>query len=431
MKDWVKQEGYPVVNVERDGGKLKLTQKRFAVSGSSASTTKWTTPLRLSNNSVVVVEGDSLSVDVDAKLPFVVVNAGQRGFAIVNYQGTEQRAALIKAFPSLDERDKTGIIGDCIQLCKARHYPVRELLDLFTAIAATETSPTVWELIANFWVYLSVLFDDDQNTKQALQKAGKALFSKIYTTWGGLKATPGTDGATAVARSAVIEALVHSDDKDVLLAAQEAFDASGPLGVHVDLRKVVWSAVISKGHKPSLDALNALIINPKSADADIERACLAVQKSRNAADITKIFQLTIPTVIVDDPLLDRRKAIEGGEQDKIKYKAGPIKLEFVATLAEGIATSNGAAKTAALSFITANLDKLVEHCGGATLIEELLRAYRFSSDDATSRSIRDFVGRASAEVKQYVQHVAEQVSEEIRINTAFKTASKSVIAQLK
>jgi len=370
-------------------------------------------------------------VDVDAKLPFVVVNAGQRGFAIVNYQGAEQRAALVKAFPSLDERDKTGIVGDCIQLCKARHFPVRELFELFTAISATETSPAVWKLIADFWVYLSVVFDDDQNSKQALQKFGKTLFNKIYTTWGGLKATPGTDGATASARSAVIEALVHSDNKDVLLAAQEAFDASGPLGVHVDLREAVWSAVISKGHKPSLEALNALIINPKAADADIERACLAVQKSRNATDITKIFQLTIPTVIVDDPLLDRRKAIEGGEQDKIKYKASPIKLEFVATLADGILTTNGAAKAAAWSFISTNFDKLLEHCGGAPLAEELLRAFRFSSDDATARSIKDFVGRVNAEVKQYVLHVAEQVAEEIRVNTAFKTASKSVIGQLK
>jgi len=257
------------------------------------------------------------------------------------------------------------------------------------------------------------------------------LFHKIYTSWGGLKPTPGSDGATTAARSAVIEALVHSDDKDVLLAAQEAFDASGPLGVHVDLREAVWSAVISKGHKPSLEALNALIINPKAADADIERACLAVQKSRNATDITKIFQLTIPTVIVDDPLLDRRKAIEGGEQDKIKYKASPIKIEFVATLAEGVLTSNAAAKAAAWSFISTNFDKLIEHCGGAPLAEELLRAFRFSADDATARSIKDFVGRVNAEVKQYVLHVAEQVAEEIRVNTAFKTASKSVIGQLK
>ncbi len=430
MKDWVKQDGFPVVSVERDGGKIKLTQKRFQVSGSTASTHKWITPLRLSNNAVVVIEGESLSIDVDAKLPFVVVNAGQRGFAIVNYQGAEQRAVLIKAFPSLDDRDKTGIIGDCIELCKARHFPLRELLDLFTAISATETSPSVWKLIADFWVFLSVLFDDDQTSKQNLQKHGKALFHKIYTAWGGVKHVAGQDGAIVTARNAIIDALAISDDKDVLLAAQESFDAAGPLAVHVDVRAAVWSAVISKGHKPSLEALNAIIVNPKAYDADVERACWAVQKSRNAADVTKIFQLTIPTVIVDDPLLDRRKAIEGGEQDKIKYKASPIKIEFVVALAEGVLTTNGAAKAAAWSFISSNFDKLVEHCGGAPIAEEFLRAFRFSADDATARSIKDFVGRLNAEVKQYVLHVAEQVAEEIRANTALKTASKSIVAQL-
>lgn len=228
MKDWSKLDGYPIVTVEKDGNKLKISQKRFLAAGaaapsasaSGAGAPKWTTPLRLSNNSLIVLDGEApVSVDVDAKVPFLVVNAGQRAFALVNYTG-DLRASLLKNFSSLDDRDKAGIIGDLIQLFRSKHLPIKELLDIFSGLSATETSPTVWRIIAEFWSYLLVIFDDDAASKANLQKFGKGLFHKIFTSLGGMKHNPQQDAATIGARVALINALVHSDDKDVLVAVQ-------------------------------------------------------------------------------------------------------------------------------------------------------------------------------------------------------------------
>lgn len=222
MKDWVKQEGYPIVTVEKDGHKIKLSQKRFLAAGAAApaAAQKWTTPLRLSNNSLIVLEGETpLSIDVDAKLPFLVVNAGQRGFVLVNYAG-ELRTELLKNFSSLNDTDKAGIVGDILQLFRSKHLGIKELLDILSSLAATETSPTVWRILAEFWTYLLTVFDDDAASKSNLQKFGKGLFHKIFTSLGGIKHDPKQDAATIAARVALIHALALSDDKDVLLAAQ-------------------------------------------------------------------------------------------------------------------------------------------------------------------------------------------------------------------
>ncbi len=429
MKEWVKQEGFPIVTVEKDGNKLKLSQKRFLAAGAAApaAAQKWTTPLRLSNNALVVLEGDApLSVDVDAKLPFVVVNAGQRAFVLVNYVG-DLRTSLVNNFSSLDDRDKAGIIGDLIELFRSRHLSLKELLDIFATVTATEKSPTVWRVIADFWVFLLVIFDDDGASKTNLQKHGKGLFHKIYTTWGGLKPVSGQDASTVGARNSVIDALVHSDDKDVLLAAQAEVDAGGLLSVHPDFRRVVWSAVVTKGHRPSLEALNALILNSKSADADVERAVLAVQKTRNTADIAKHFAATLPVVVEDNPLLDRRKAIDGGEIDKVKYKSSVIKPEFIQKFAEGLLDTNSAARQAGLSYISSNFEALVKNGGGVGVAEDFITCFRYSSDEGLARSLKDAVGRFNAEYKQYVGHVVEHVAEDIRSNAALKVIYIDVV----
>lgn len=405
MKDWVKQDGYPVVTVERTApNKLKLTQKRF---GAASSTQRWAIPLRIATSvapaeyKTIVMTGESEAIDIDAKATWVLVNAGQGAFVTVNYATAELRSALESHFHSLTEQDQVGLVADAIALFHAGSLSLKDLVSLFNHVAAKDATAPVWEMVIKFFDWALAVWDDDVNGKQALQKAGRAVFANVWKAWG-FSAKQGEDPRVAPIRGQLIELLAKCDEKPVLLAAQEMFDAKGPLGVEPNTRAGVWSAVIIKGNRLSLDALVQLAETSR-VDSDVRRALTAIQQTRNTGDIGKHFQMVLP---------------------KADGASATLKPQSLTDLLRGLQFAPASSRKAAWSFIQSNWEALIKAGGGPSAVaDEMLKVFENSADEAQARQLKDFVHRLDAETKGYVGKVVEQVAASIKENHARRVSA--------
>ena len=166
MDSWVKQMGYPVLQVESDrtGGQttLSVTQERFVYDrllgdgkpDSDSDNEVWRVPVSASQGSeesaVTVMDGRQTQIDVPGSGDgWVKLNPLQTGFFRVNYS-TEDWQRLVPAIESLElhATDRLGVQNDAYALSRAGLLPVTQFLSLAQAYK-NEGDASVWSDLAS------------------------------------------------------------------------------------------------------------------------------------------------------------------------------------------------------------------------------------------------------------------------------------------
>ena len=164
MDSWVKQMGYPVLQVEseRSGGqtRLSVTQERFVYdrllgdSEPDIDTEVWRVPISASQggqeSGVIVMDGRQAQLDVPGDgAGWVKLNPLQTGFYRVNYSN-EDWQRLVPAIESLElhATDRLGIQNDAYALSRAGLLPVTQFLSLAKAYR-NEDDASVWSDLAS------------------------------------------------------------------------------------------------------------------------------------------------------------------------------------------------------------------------------------------------------------------------------------------
>jgi puromycin-sensitive aminopeptidase len=112
MDGWIWQGGYPLVSVRLEGGSLKLSQRRYLISGKEDDTV-WDVPLLIrtgEGTQPALIEPDGLTVEVPAEGP-VVVNAGVHAFVRVDYDD-QLLGRLTADLRSLSTDERTQLVDD-------------------------------------------------------------------------------------------------------------------------------------------------------------------------------------------------------------------------------------------------------------------------------------------------------------------------------
>jgi len=107
MEYWIKNPGYPVITVRKDGKKFRFTQDRFFLDGTRGEG-KWPIPLTVitgSGKKSILME-DTAEVE-----DLIKVNANNSGFYRVAYD-SESFATVMKNYDKLSNLDRWGIISD-------------------------------------------------------------------------------------------------------------------------------------------------------------------------------------------------------------------------------------------------------------------------------------------------------------------------------
>ena len=272
MDSWVKQMGYPVLQVESDrtGGQttLSVTQERFVYDrflgdgepDSDSDNEVWRVPVSASQGSeesaVTVMEGRQTQIDVPGSGDgWVKLNPLQTGFFRVNYS-TEDWQRLVPAIESLElhATDRLGVQNDAYALSRAGLLPVTQFLSLAQAYK-NEGDASVWSDLASNLRDIEQLISDEA-IHPAYQGFAREIFGPAARKIG-WEPKPGEGHLDALLRSTVLSQAGSYHDPDVTAQASERFqkylqdrDTLAP-----NLRGVVFALAAQSGGKDVYDQI--------------------------------------------------------------------------------------------------------------------------------------------------------------------------------
>ena len=273
MNSWVKQMGYPVLQVEtqRQGQEMQLSlhQRRFlyddVLGKDQEDQSMWKVPVsigraQVSDKTTILLTERHAELTLGqgttpASLDWVKVNLGQTGFYRVSYP-TEEWARLRSAVDAhhLQATDRLGLQNDAYALVRAGVLPATVFLDLAGAYA-NEDDASVWaDFSANLRSMETLSFDERYLDK--LQVFSRGLFLKIMQKVG-WDARQGEGHLDSLLRTIVLGQIGHYGDQQTLDTAQTRFARymEDPSTLHPDLRGVVFGLVAREGDSSTYETL--------------------------------------------------------------------------------------------------------------------------------------------------------------------------------
>jgi len=272
MDSWVKQMGYPVLQVESDrtGGQttLSVTQERFVYDrflgdgepDSDSDNEVWRVPVSASQGSeesaVTVMDGRQTQIDVPGSGDgWVKLNPLQTGFFRVNYS-TEDWQRLVPAIESLElhATDRLGVQNDAYALSRAGLLPVTQFLSLAQAYKH-EDDASVWSDLASNLRDIEQLISDEA-IHPAYQGFAREIFGPAARKIG-WEPKSGEGHLDALLRSTVLSQAGSYHDPDVTAQASERFQKylQDRETLAPDLRGVVFALAAQSGGKDVYDQI--------------------------------------------------------------------------------------------------------------------------------------------------------------------------------
>ncbi|MFQ6012401.1 MAG: M1 family metallopeptidase [Thermoplasmata archaeon] len=270
MASWVRQTGFPLVDVESrrdDGGlRVRLTQSRFLyehLEGPAKDETLWKVPVAIRRADGTRASFLAEERTVDHAFParttegpdWFKVNAGQTGFYRVNYPPEEwERIFAAIRDRELPARDRLGVQSDAYALMRAGYVPATRYLSLTQAYAG-ETDASIWrELSANLRSFETLIAAEPY--LPAFQTYVRRLYRPVAQRVG-WEAGPEEGHLDALMRSAVLGRLGAVEDAATVREALARFEGylADPTSLAPDLREVVYALAGQEGDTATYEAL--------------------------------------------------------------------------------------------------------------------------------------------------------------------------------
>ena len=273
MDSWVKQTGYPLLQVEAERGdsevRLNLSQRRFLydhlLSEDDEDQTTWQVPIsvitaRSAETAAQLMDGPRASVSLrndppSHPLDWIKVNAGETGFFRVNYSPAEwdRLGSAVKTL-ELPAADRLGLQNDAFALMRAGFIPAIIYLSLIEAYT-DEDDVSVWsDLSGNLRSLEALLLDAPFLSR--FNAFARSLFSGIIQRVG-WDARPGELHLDSLLRSTVLGQAGSYGDRDILVEAEKRFARlTGDFGsLHPDIRGTVYNLAAEQGDRSTYDRL--------------------------------------------------------------------------------------------------------------------------------------------------------------------------------
>jgi puromycin-sensitive aminopeptidase len=311
MNSWVKQTGYPVVDVDinRGGAEpvLGLRQQRFLYDyllDGQLNSTVWQVPVSIGSagntGASLLMEDSFASVSLSATEGWIKVNAGQTGFFRANYSEDEwTRLRDAVAAQDVSAVDRLGLQNDAYALMRSGRLPATVFLSLAEAFAGETDAPVWGDFAANLKGLEGLLLDSP--FIDGYRSFGRSVFDRIVGSTG-WDARPGEQHLDALLRSTVLGQHGGYGGAETITEAKRRFDAylNDPTSLHPDLRGLVFSLVAQSGDRSTYETLWKLQ----------KDATLAEEKVRILGALTRFSD----KALLQD-LLDRSMGDEVRSQD--------------------------------------------------------------------------------------------------------------------
>jgi puromycin-sensitive aminopeptidase len=151
MSTWLYRKGFPLVEVRRTAGGVRLAQRRYLVIPDPSDTTTWQVPIELRGSAAgapfsrkVLLTGEEMIVDV-GDVDWIVANAGGHGYYRTQY-ADDLFADLLAHVDELDDLERYWLVSDTLALVRSGEVGAAAFLDLVTEFVA-ERVQAIWSVI--------------------------------------------------------------------------------------------------------------------------------------------------------------------------------------------------------------------------------------------------------------------------------------------
>lgn len=197
MDTWIRQEGYPVINVKKSGNKFVLTQKRFlddqdAKSDSSKSPYgyRWSVPITYitnKNNKPALIwfnkDEDEVAIEVDEHTKWIKLNADQVGFYRVNYneEWITFKELLHFHHMKISSLDRANLLDDLFSLADAGELDYNIVMDISTYLTK-EYHALPWAVAKSKFMTMNTLLTSSigPHTAEKFQSFASQLVETVY-----------------------------------------------------------------------------------------------------------------------------------------------------------------------------------------------------------------------------------------------------------
>ncbi len=266
---WISHVGYPLIEVELDNSKIKLSQKRFLLDQSAGQNkSSWMIPLSIETNSgnkMELMSSSEMKIELGNDR-WIKLNSGHYGFYRVQYP-----RQLIDSFKNLVREkklinvDRWGIESDLFATVVAGKKSIKEYFEFIKSYSNEEDYLVLSDIEST--LHSIDLLSSQETFWPEIKEQNKIFYRKILDKlgWEPKKGEKHTD---PFLRSSTLLFLGRNDDEDVLRTAKEKFDLflKDRNSLHPNLRNVVFGLVAWQGDEKTYDLLLKLYRNEKNPE---------------------------------------------------------------------------------------------------------------------------------------------------------------------
>jgi len=253
MSSWTSQAGYPYVQLEVKGDKVRLEQNRFLITGSDVEKT-WPIPIsHTETNETFLLDAKTETWNTDVS-GFPKFNADQGGLYMVAYPEDYLEVLKQKVISQeLGVVERLGLTDDIFQLAKGGHGSITDALDLMFKLG-DEESLVVWEAIAGQISSVRRIMEDEElieNMRPFVMKLVKHNLERL-----GWEPKRDESSFDTIMRPMILGLAGFGDDKSVTDKAISMFEqANKPEDIAPNLRGVVYGLAVRHGDQTTFDKL--------------------------------------------------------------------------------------------------------------------------------------------------------------------------------
>ncbi|GKS67782.1 leucyl aminopeptidase [Nitrosarchaeum sp.] len=392
VQTWLKQPGFPVVEIEKHDSTLHLKQRRYVLESDKKSNKGlWSIPLSVGLQDEFfqkLFTKKSMSVKLPKDNLGFVANFGRKGFYRVKYDD----GALIDLKMLIDQKqipaiDRWAIQNDLFSLCISGDEKVRHYLDFSDAYYDEDSYLATVNVAHNLSSLYFRAFDEDFSD-QIRNYTVKYLKKILHDLgWNPKKADKHTD---ALMRGFVIFTLGKLDDEEVIMESVNRYNLflKNQNSLSPDLVEPVCSVIAWNGSSKTHDELTRLYRNAKTTEE-------------------KLRFLGAMCSFRDEKLL--LKSLNFSQTNEVRSQNMQLPIMKVA--------ANPYGKKVLWPWLKTNWSKLSKKVGsGNPLFNRIVASISSVADDSMEKEIRQFFKKNPTPGTERTQ---EQTLERIRINSKF------------
>ena len=270
VNTWLKQPGFPLVEIKQDGNTIKLEQKRYLLEKDKKLTKGlWSIPVSLGLEKEIsrkLLTKKSTSVKLPKNTLGFVANYGRKGFYRVKYdEGILLDLKMLVDDKKVSPIDRWAIQNDLFSLCVSGEEQVKNYLDFSDAYYEEDSYLATVNVAHNLASLYFRAFKE--NFSEEIKGYAANYFRKILSEigWDAKKTDKHTD---ALLRGFVISVLGKMNDDEITKEALKKYSKflKSPSSLSPDLIEPICSIAAWNGDKKTFDQLTKLYKNAKTME---------------------------------------------------------------------------------------------------------------------------------------------------------------------